>query len=110
MPVFTMILGAIIALVYMRRKLMPVPPAGPMTSAEVQAMLAELAPGAPEADNWANSIVDLLKVLRQDSSAHNRSALWAEMGHTDLYKGSAEQNITLHADVMKAVAERKIVP
>lgn len=111
MPILAMILGTIVALVAMRRKHMPNPCQGPMTIAEVQAMLAELGADVPEANNWANSIVDLLKVLRQDSDFGNRAALWPEMGHTDgTYTGTAEQNVQLHKDVMKAVAERKIVP
>lgn len=110
MPIFGIIFGAIVALIAMRRKHMPNPPAGPMTSAEVQAMLVEMSSGVPEANNWANSIVDLLKVLRQDSGFGDRAELWREMGHSTKYDGTGEQNIQLHADVMKAVGERKIVP
>lgn len=110
MPVLAMILGTITALVFMRRKHMPNPYQGPMTVAEVNAMLAELATEVLEANNWANSIVDLLKVLRQDSGFGERLELWRGMGHEDPYKGTAEQNTQLHADVMKAVGEHKIVP
>lgn len=111
MPVLAMILGAITALVFMRHKHMANPCQGPMTVAEVQAMLAELGAEVPDANNWANSIVDLLKVLRQESDFGSRAVLWVEMGHLDgTYTGAAEQNVQLHTDVMKAVGERKITP
>ena len=110
MPIFALMLGVIVAALVIRRKHQPNPPTGPMTMSEVQEMLAELAQGVPEATDWGNSIVDLLKVLRLESVFSNRVTLWREMGHEDVYAGSAQQNVQLHKDFIKKVAERKLVP
>jgi hypothetical protein len=102
------IIGVITALVALRRKHQPSPPVGPMTDEEVRAMLAELAPDVPDATDYGNSIVDLLKVLRLPSDKSSRRVLWEEMKHEGAYVGSAEQNVQLHADVMKKLADREI--
>ncbi|MFM5885470.1 MAG: DUF3597 domain-containing protein [Novosphingobium sp.] len=60
----------------------------------------------PGADglNWRTSIVDLMKLVGIDASYDNRKDLAHELGNAD-YAGSAEDNITLHKQVMKALAE-----
>jgi len=60
----------------------------------------------PGADglNWRTSIVDLMKLLDIDSSYANRKELAVELGNA-AYEGSAEDNILLHKQVMKALAE-----
>lgn len=54
--------------------------------------------------NWRSSIVDLMKLVGIDASYENRKELAAELGNTG-YSGSAEDNIWLHKQVMKALAE-----
>ena len=54
--------------------------------------------------NWRTSIVDLMKLVDIDSSYENRKELAQELGNTD-YSGSAEDNILLHKQVMKALAD-----
>ncbi len=60
----------------------------------------------PGADglNWRSSIVDLMKLLDIDSSYANRKELATELGNAS-YEGSAEDNILLHKQVMKALAD-----
>lgn len=69
---------------------------------DVEANLAALAAGKDL--NWRSSIVDLLKLLDIDASYDNRKELATELGDTN-YSGSAEDNIMLHKQVMKALAE-----
>ena len=108
MRVFGLILGAIRLGVAMLRKFKQACE-GPMTDQEVEDFLVAAASDQPDAPDWRNSIVDLLKILRQDSSRGSRSELWAEMGHGDAYNGTAEQNIQLHKDVTKKIADRELV-
>jgi uncharacterized protein DUF3597 len=85
------------------------PQQGPMTDDEVEQFLIAAADNVKDAPDWRKSVVDLLKILRQDSSYRARSELWAEMGHEVAYGGSAEQNVQLHKDVTKKIAERELV-
>lgn len=55
--------------------------------------------------NWRTSIVDLLKLLKLDSSLEARKELADELGVHAGEAGSAEQNIALHKAVMKKLAE-----
>ncbi len=54
--------------------------------------------------NWRTSIVDLMKLIGVDSSYGNRKELATELGREN-YEGSAEDNIWLHKQTMKALAE-----
>ena len=54
--------------------------------------------------NWRTSVVDLMKLVGIDASYENRKALAHELGNAD-YSGSAEDNITLQKQVMKALAD-----
>lgn len=69
---------------------------------DVEVVVASMA-GA-DALNWRSSIVDLMKVVGIDASYENRKSLAHELGNAD-YSGSAEDNITLHKQVMKALAD-----
>jgi len=82
----------------------PEAPAAPMAISEVdvEANLAAM-PGAGDL-NWQSSIVDLMKLVGIDASFENRKELAHELGDAD-YSGTAEENITLHKAVMKALAE-----
>jgi hypothetical protein len=84
-------------------------PAIPMAQAapapepvDVEANLAAMAEGKDL--NWRSSIVDLMKLIGIDASYDNRKELAIELGNAD-YSGSAEDNIMLHKQVMKALAE-----
>lgn len=79
-------------------------PAAPaaISEVDVEANLAAM-PGA-NGLNWRSSIVDLMKLLGIDASFENRKELAHELGDAD-YSGSADENIALHKQVMKALAE-----
>ena len=53
--------------------------------------------------NWKTSIVDLMKLIGQDSSLANRQELATELGYTGEKSGSAEMNEWLHAAVMEKI-------
>ncbi|MCL2243972.1 MAG: DUF3597 domain-containing protein [Treponema sp.] len=56
--------------------------------------------------NWRVSIVDLMKALDLDSSLAARKELAAELNYSGPHAdGSAEKNIWLHKELMKALAE-----
>jgi len=77
----------------------------PMSHAEVVAMI-EAAVGAQGEDlNWKQSIVDLMKALKLDSSLTARKQLAQELGYTGALDGSAEMNVWLHKQVMAKLAE-----
>lgn len=75
----------------------------PMSQAEVVAMI-EKAVGTQNL-NWRQSIVDLMKALKLDSSLAARKELAQELGYTGALDGSAEMNIWLHKQVMAKLAE-----
>jgi hypothetical protein len=79
--------------------------AKPMTKAEVEAMIEKLADAQDEEYNWEESIVDLMKLLKLDSSLTARKQLAQELGYTGALNGSAEMNIWLHQQVMTKLAE-----
>jgi hypothetical protein len=54
--------------------------------------------------NWRESIVDLLKLIGQDSSIQARAQMAREFGHDGPFTGTAEQNIALHRKVMDRLA------
>lgn len=79
---------------------------------DVAAALDVVAKANPQFRNWRTSWVDLLKLTHPDdpdgaSDMTNRTRLAAELGDTD-YKGSAEDNIRLHALTLKALQQRGI--
>ena len=77
----------------------------PLSRAEVEAMIEKLADEQDEEYNWEQSIVDLMKLLKLDSSLSARKQLAQELGYTGALNGSAEMNIWLHAQVMTKLAE-----
>jgi uncharacterized cupin superfamily protein len=76
-----------------------------MTQAEVEAMIKKIADGQSEKLNWQQSIVDLMKLLKLDSSLTARQHLAQELGYKGSLDGSAEMNIWLHKQVMTKLAE-----
>jgi len=76
-----------------------------MTQADVKAMIAKLADEQDEDLNWDKSIVDLMKLLKLDSSLSARKQLAQELGYTGALDGSAAMNTWLHKQVMTKLAE-----
>ena len=79
--------------------------AKPISQADVQAIVAKFASEQSEDLNWKQSIVDLMKLLKLDSSLGARKQLAQELGYTGARDGSAEMNIWLHKEVMTKLAE-----
>ena len=76
-----------------------------MSRGEVEAMIAKIAAEADEDYNWKQSIIDLMKLLKLDSSLNTRKQLAQELGYKGAPNGSAEMNIWLHQQVMTKLAE-----
>jgi hypothetical protein len=86
-------------------------PAAAQQSVDVGAVLSEMASMKDGGGNYQSSIVDLLKLLDQDSSLTARKELAAELNVHAAADGSAEQNIALHKAVMQKLADNGgIVP
>jgi len=80
-------------------------PGKAMTIDQVNAMIQNIAAGQHEDLDWKRSIVDLMKLLKLDSSLGARKELAQELGYTGALNGSAEMNIWLHQQVMTKLAE-----
>ena len=84
----------------------PQPAATPAPApVDVEAVLTSMAEIEGGGGNWRTSIVDLLKLLKLDSSLEARKELADELGVHAGEAGSAEQNIALHKAVMKKLAD-----
>ncbi len=81
------------------------PTGKPMSKAEVEAYIAKIDDAQDEDLDWQESIVDLMKLLKLDSSLASRKQLAQELGYTGALNGSAEMNIWLHKQVMTKLAE-----
>ena len=77
--------------------------AGPV---DVAAVLDSAVKAKGQKLDWRNSIVDLMKALDLDSSLAARKELAAELKYSgSAADGSAEKNIWLHKELMKALAQ-----
>jgi hypothetical protein len=79
--------------------------AKPISRTEVEAILVKLAAEQRENLDWKNSIVDLMKLLKLDSSLGARKQLAQELGYTGAPDGSAAMNVWLQKQVMTKLAE-----
>jgi len=79
--------------------------AKPISRADVEAILAKLDAEQREDLDWKNSIVDLMKLLKLDSSLGARKQLAQELGYTGALDGSAAMNVWLQKQVMTKLAE-----
>jgi hypothetical protein len=70
-----------------------------------EAILKRLHDDQDEDFDWRKSIVDLMKLLKLDSSLGARKQLAQELGYTGAVDGSAEMNVWLHKQVMTKLAE-----
>ena len=79
--------------------------AKPAEPVDIEAVLEEIVKAKGVKLNWRESIVDLLKALDLDSSLAARKELAADLKYSGPHAdGSAEKNIWLHKEVMKALA------
>jgi hypothetical protein len=81
------------------------PTAPPPGTVDVGQVLTQMASQKGGGGNWQTSIVDLLKLLDLDSSLGARKELANELNIHAGADGTAEQNIALHAAVMRKLAE-----
>ena len=87
------------------------PAAAPGGKVDIAAMLDRLSDESDEDFDWRRSIVDLMKLLKLDSSLKARKQLANELGFTGDTNDSASMNIWLHKQVMtKLEASGGIVP
>jgi hypothetical protein len=78
--------------------------AKPISEVDVEAVLKELAAKNPEKLDWRKSIVDLMKLLKLDSSLAARKELAKELHYSGDMNDSASMNIWLHKQVMIKLA------
>ena len=76
----------------------------PMSNVDVEAVLSKLAAETKEKLDWRKSIVDLMKLLKLDSSFGARKELAKELGYSGDIEHSASMNIWLHKQVMQKLA------
>ena len=80
----------------------PQVPAGPI---DITALLDKLTDESDETDiDWRKSIVDLMKLLKLDSSLKARKQLATELGYSGDQSDSATMNVWLHKQVMTKLA------
>jgi hypothetical protein len=77
----------------------------PLAREQVEDMIEKIADARDEDYNWKQSIVDLMKLLKLDSSLSARKQLAQELGYKGALTGSAEMNAWLHKQVMQKLAE-----
>lgn len=75
------------------------------TRAEIEAMLAKRAEHAGEPLNWQHSIIDLMKLLKIDSSVGARIDLADELGYSGNLDGGSAMNVWLYERVMAKLAK-----
>ena len=89
----------------------PQPPAGTPPAApgagpvDIAVVLDKLAGEAGQKLDWRKSIVDLMKLLKLDSSFDARKKLAQELRFAGDTKDSAAMNVWLHRQVMRKLAE-----
>ena len=76
----------------------------PMSNVDVEAVLSKLAAETKEKLDWRKSIVDLMKLLKLDSSFGARKELAKELGYSGDSNDSASMNIWLNKQVMQKLA------
>jgi uncharacterized protein with von Willebrand factor type A (vWA) domain len=79
--------------------------ARPISREDVEAILKRLHDDQKEDFDWRRSIVDLMKLLKLDSSLSARKQLAQELGYSGALDGSADMNLWLHRQVMVKLAE-----
>ena len=77
----------------------------PTAPVDVAAILTKLAASNKEKLDWQKSIVDLMKLLKLDSSLNARKELADELHYNGDKTDTASMNIWLHKQVMVKLAE-----
>jgi uncharacterized protein DUF3597 len=80
------------------------PPPAAAGQVDVAEVLDDLEDESDEDLDWRHSIVDLMKLLKLDSSLTARKTLATELGYTGNMGDSASMNIWLHKQVMAKLA------
>jgi hypothetical protein len=80
-------------------------PAAAQPEVDVEAVLTQLASQNKEKLDWQKSIVDMMKLLKLDSSLSARKELAKELNYTGDMNDSARMNVWLHKQVMVKLAE-----
>lgn len=75
------------------------------SSVDVEAVLTRLASENKEKLDWRRSIVDLMKLLKLDSSLSARKQLAKELHYSGDMDNSTTMNVWLHKQVMVKLAE-----
>lgn len=75
---------------------------------EVSRILDDAEANATEDLAWRGSIVDLQKLLGNDSSMKGRREMWEHFGLDGYYTGTADQNTELHRRVMEEITKGAI--
>jgi len=75
------------------------------TPVDVMAILDAIDDKTDEKLDWTKSIVDLMKLLKLDSSLSARKSLATELGYTGDMGDSAKMNVWLHKAVMQKLAD-----
>jgi hypothetical protein len=81
------------------------PPTTAGSPVDVATIMDKLASQSKEKLDWRKSIVDLMKLLKLDSSVAARKRLAEELHYTGNLKDSASMNVWLHKQVMVKLAE-----
>jgi Domain of unknown function (DUF3597) len=76
-----------------------------LTREQVEGMIKKIADARDEDYDWKRSIVDLMKLLKLDSSLSARKQLAQELGYKGKPSDSAEMNVWLHKQVMQKLTE-----
>jgi hypothetical protein len=80
-------------------------PGAKMAAVDVAEVLDGIADEQDQELDWRKSIVDLMKLLKLDSSLKSRKELATELKYTGDMGDSASMNIWLHKQVMTKLAE-----
>ncbi len=105
------IFGNIMSAIFGSAKASGITPGSPATSAtsmsnvDVEAVMTKLGTENPEKLDWRKSIVDLMKLLKLDSSLTARKELARELSYAGDTNDSAAMNIWLHSQVMQKLAD-----
>ena len=82
-----------------------------MAAVDVSVVMDKIADESDEELDWRKSIVDLMKLLKLDSSLKSRKELATELKYTGDMGDSASMNVWLHKQVMtKLAANGGVVP
>lgn len=73
----------------------------PTANVDVEAILVQRARDTDLALNWKESIVDLMKLLKLDSSLGERKRLAQQWGYSGPLSGSREMNIWLYEEIIR---------